>query len=56
MTQQAINLAERLSQVSDTWAPKIIGGFNGHDLMVVKVQGEFTWHSHPETAAVKTRI
>lgn len=49
MTQQAINLAERLSLVSDTWAPKIIGGFNGHDLMVVKVQGEFTWHSHPDT-------
>ncbi|WP_425467928.1 cupin domain-containing protein [Paracoccus aurantiacus] len=23
--------------------------FNGHDVMVVKVVGEFNWHSHPDT-------
>ena len=23
--------------------------FNGHDVMVVKVQGRFVWHSHPDT-------
>jgi mannose-6-phosphate isomerase-like protein (cupin superfamily) len=45
----AINLADRLSRFSDLWAPKIVGSFNGHDLMVVKVQGSFVWHSHPET-------
>jgi mannose-6-phosphate isomerase-like protein (cupin superfamily) len=46
---QAINLAEKLSMFSDHWQPRVIGGFNGHDLMVVKVKGEFTWHSHPDT-------
>ncbi len=45
----AINLAEKLSQFSEHWSPKIVGGFNGHDLLVVKVEGEFVWHSHPET-------
>lgn len=45
----AINLAEKLSQFSDHWSPKVIGQFNGHDLMVVKVEGEFVWHSHPDT-------
>jgi len=23
--------------------------FNGHDLMVVKVKGEFVWHQHDDT-------
>jgi len=45
----AINLAEKLSAFSDHWTPKIITHFNGHDVMVVKVKGEFVWHSHAET-------
>ena len=45
----AINLAEKLSAFSDRWTPKIIAHFNGHDVMVVKVKGEFVWHSHAET-------
>ncbi|ABD53690.1 cupin domain-containing protein [Jannaschia sp. CCS1] len=45
----AINLAQKLAQFSDHWSPKVVGGFNGHDLMVVKVEGEFVWHSHPNT-------
>jgi mannose-6-phosphate isomerase-like protein (cupin superfamily) len=45
----AINLAEKLSRFSDHWSPKIISQFTGHDVMVVKVKGEFVWHSHPET-------
>lgn len=35
--------------VSDYWSPKSVAQFNGHDVMVVKVQGEFNWHSHAET-------
>ena len=49
MAYEAINLEEKLSKFSDHWSPKIVGGFNGHDLMVVKVQGEFNWHSHADT-------
>lgn len=44
-----INLAEKLASFSDHWSPKIVGRYNGNDLMVVKVKGEFVWHSHPET-------
>jgi mannose-6-phosphate isomerase-like protein (cupin superfamily) len=49
MTRQPINLADKLSRFSDHWSPKIIGQYNGNDLMVVKVKGEFVWHSHPDT-------
>lgn len=44
-----INLNEKLSLFSDHWSPKIVAAFNGHDVMVVKVKGEFNWHSHPNT-------
>lgn len=46
---EKVNLAEKLSHFSEHWAPRTVGGFNGHDLMVVKVFGEFVWHSHPDT-------
>lgn len=45
----AINLAEKLAAFSETWSPRIVAGFNGHDVMLVKVKGEFVWHSHPDT-------
>jgi mannose-6-phosphate isomerase-like protein (cupin superfamily) len=45
----AINLAEKLCAFSDLWSPKIVTQFNGHDVMVVKVNGEFVWHSHADT-------
>ncbi|KJS15001.1 MAG: mannose-6-phosphate isomerase [Hoeflea sp. BRH_c9] len=49
MSNQSINLAEKLSAFNDLWSPKIVAAFNGHDVMVVKVNGEFNWHSHPDT-------
>tara|TARA_R110002126_G_scaffold203847_4_gene351357 strand:+ start:2558 stop:2908 length:351 start_codon:yes stop_codon:yes gene_type:complete len=45
----AINLDEKLSLFSEHWSPKIVSQFNGHDVMVVKVKGEFVWHSHADT-------
>ena len=45
----AVRLTEKLSAFSDLWSPKIVAQFNGHDVMVVKVKGEFVWHSHAET-------
>ncbi|MGR3570924.1 cupin domain-containing protein [Brevirhabdus sp.] len=45
----AINLAEKLSTFDERWSPRTVSLFNGHDVMVVKVEGEFTWHSHPDT-------
>jgi mannose-6-phosphate isomerase-like protein (cupin superfamily) len=45
----AVSLSEKLSVFSDYWSPKIVAQFNGHDVMVVKVKGEFVWHSHAET-------
>lgn len=46
---KSINLAEKLAMFSEHWQPRVVGQFNGHDLMVVKVQGEFVWHKHDDT-------
>ena len=45
----AVNLAAKLATFSEHWQPRTIGQFNGHDLMVVKVRGEFVWHKHDDT-------
>ena len=45
----AINLVSKLGQFSEYWSPKIVASFNSHDVMVVKLKGEFVWHSHPDT-------
>jgi mannose-6-phosphate isomerase-like protein (cupin superfamily) len=45
----AINLATKLATFADHGQPRVVGAFNGHDIMLTKLKGEFVWHSHPET-------
>jgi mannose-6-phosphate isomerase-like protein (cupin superfamily) len=49
MPNNAINLSEKLSMFNEHWSPRTVGTFNDHDLMVVKVKGEFVWHTHADT-------
>jgi mannose-6-phosphate isomerase-like protein (cupin superfamily) len=44
-----INLAEKLALFSDHWNPRIVGRYNGNEVRVSKLKGEFIWHSHAET-------
>ena len=44
-----VNLADKLDQFSEHWSPRIVAQYNGNDIMVVKLEGEFVWHSHAET-------
>jgi mannose-6-phosphate isomerase-like protein (cupin superfamily) len=49
MPPQAIDLHRKLTLFNDHWSPRTVAEYNGHDVMVVKVQGEFQWHSHADT-------
>ena len=40
---------EKLAGFSEHWQPRTVAEFNGHDIMVAKVQGEFVWHKHDDT-------
>jgi mannose-6-phosphate isomerase-like protein (cupin superfamily) len=44
-----INLASKLAIFSEHWQPRTVAQFNGNDIMVVKIQGEFVWHKHDDT-------
>lgn len=44
-----VNLADKLARFDEHWAPRTVAEFNGHDIMVVKVKGEFVWHHHADT-------
>ena len=46
---EPINLAQKLAQFSEHWAPRTVAQLNDNDIMLVKVQGEFVWHSHADT-------
>ena len=48
MTER-INLADKLALFADYWRPRTVAVFNDLDIMVVKVKGEFVWHTHAET-------
>lgn len=52
MTQKVINFQQELQRFSEHWSPRIIAGMNDYHLKLVKIQGEFVWHSHPETDEV----
>ena len=44
-----VNLAEKLAGFAERWSPRVVARYNGNEVMVVKVEGEFVWHSHPDT-------
>lgn len=47
-----INFKEKLSKFFRHWSPVVIAEMNDYQFKLVKVQGEFVWHSHPETDEV----
>lgn len=50
MTQrQPINLQDKLGRISETWQPRVIAEMNDYQLKVVKLHGDFVWHSHADT-------
>lgn len=52
MSRNAINLADKLARFSDHWAPRVIAEMNDYQFKLVKVLGEFVWHSHADTDEV----
>ena len=46
---QAINLESKFALFSNHWSPRILAQVNDFYVKAAKVQGEFVWHSHPDT-------
>ncbi len=43
---QKVNLSEKLARFQDLWSPKGVGAVNDFHVKLVKLKGEFVWHSH----------
>src|SRR5215204_7651014 len=43
---EKVNLAEKFSQFSEHYSPKIAGELNGQMVKLVKFKGPFVWHQH----------
>lgn len=49
MTPRIVNLNAALATFDERWAPRRIAKLNDYDVKLVKVEGEFTWHTHHDT-------
>ena len=43
---ESIDLNEKFDLFQDHWNPRIVASLNGQDVKLVKVFGQFVWHSH----------
>lgn len=43
------NLYTALAAFTEHWQPHRLASINDYDLKIAKVQGEFIWHTHPDT-------
>ena len=46
---RAINLAEKAGLLGEQWKPRVVAELNDYQFKVVRIEGDFVWHDHPET-------
>jgi len=44
---ERINLGKKLASFAEHWHPKLVDTIDDYEIKVVKVLGDFVWHSHP---------
>src|SRR6516164_7019714 len=49
MIYEAINFRRKFALFDDQWQPKVVAEMNDYQFKVVKLQGDFIWHSHKDT-------
>jgi mannose-6-phosphate isomerase-like protein (cupin superfamily) len=47
--RQPVNLLHKATIIDAQWSPRIVAEMNDYQFKVVRIEGEFIWHSHPET-------
>lgn len=46
---QAINFRQKFELFAEQWQPKVVAEMNDYQFKIVKLQGDFIWHSHANT-------
>jgi mannose-6-phosphate isomerase-like protein (cupin superfamily) len=52
MQFDAINFKDKFTNFTDHWSPRVIAEMNDYQFKLVRVEGEFVWHEHPDTDEV----
>ena len=49
MDRRSVNFAQKFRLLNEQWQPRVIAELNDYQFKVVKLQGDFVWHSHETT-------
>ena len=49
MSERAVNLLGKFDAISQQWSPRVIAEMNDYQFKLVRIQGDFIWHEHPDT-------
>jgi mannose-6-phosphate isomerase-like protein (cupin superfamily) len=49
MPYQAISFDEKFAKFQEQFRPKVVAQLNDYQFKLVRVEGDFVWHSHAET-------
>lgn len=44
-----VTLSEKFALFDEHWAPRLVAHYNGNEVRLAKVEGEFHWHKHDDT-------
>ncbi len=44
-----VTLEDKFALFEEHWAPRLAARYNGNEVRLAKVEGEFHWHHHPDT-------
>ncbi len=45
---EKVNLAQKFALFSEAWSPKIVGELDDYEIKLVRLVGDFVWHSHAD--------
>lgn len=46
---EVVTLEQKFGLFAEQWSPKVVAALNDMQVKIAKIEGEFVWHSHPDT-------
>lgn len=45
----AINFGQKFTLFNEQWSPKVVAEMNDYQFKIVRLEGDFIWHTHADT-------
>lgn len=46
---EVVDLLQKARLLPEAWQPRVVAELNDYQLKVVRLEGDFVWHDHPDT-------